>query len=160
MAIQLPRRRDVRPSRKYAQPITRQMIKPVPGRRDPGAQGGPSAAATPLAFGGGEGLMQAGTQLQELGAEWRRAELQQQQQRNALLLERLTLYIKDGLNEIIAKPLVVMSQQNKGSFPNFGGNQTQSPPSLGGGGHQGLLTEDYGRHYSTAKSTAFPAKEI
>jgi len=50
MAIQLPRRRDVRPSRKYSPPITRQMIKPVPGRRDPGARGGPSAAATPLAL--------------------------------------------------------------------------------------------------------------
>jgi hypothetical protein len=110
----LPHRRDQRGTRKYAQPITRQMIKPVPGRRDPGAQGGPSAAATPLAFGGGEGLIQAGTQLQELGAEWRRAELQQQQQRNALLLERLTLYIDQNLNKIIVDPPVVITQQNKG----------------------------------------------
>ena len=114
MAIQLPHRRDTRGTRKYAQPITRQMIKPVPGRRDPGARGGPSAAATPLAFGGGEGLIQAGTQLQELGAEWRRAELQQQQQRNALLLEQLKLFIGQSLDKIIVEPPVIMSQQNKG----------------------------------------------
>ena len=120
MAIQLPRRRDVRPSRKYAPPITRQMIKPVSGRRDPGAQGGPSAAATPLAFGGGKGLIDAGTQLQELGAEWRRAALQQQHQRNALLLEQLKLFIGQNLDKIIVDPPVVITQQNKGSALNFG----------------------------------------
>jgi len=139
MAIQLPRRRDVRPSRKYAQPITRQMIKPVPGRRDPGARGGPSAAATPLAFGGGKGLIDAGTQLQELGAEWRRAELQQQKQRNALLLERLTRFMKDGFAKIIAQPATGMSQQNKGGALNFGGNQNQSSSNIGGGGFLGKL---------------------
>ena len=116
----LPHRRDQRGTRKYAQPITRQRIKPVPGRRDPGARGGPSAAATPLAFGGGTGLVEAGTQLQELGAEWRRAELQQQQQRNALLLEQLRLFIGQKLDKILVDPPVVIAQQNKGSALNFG----------------------------------------
>ena len=139
MAIQLPRRRDVRPSRKYARPVTRQMIKPVPGRPDPGVSGGPSAAATPLAFGGGAGLVEAGTQLQQLGAEWRRAEIQRQNQRNALLLERVTLLMKDGFNKIVAKQPTGMSQQNKGGALNFGGNQNQSSSNIGGGGFLGKL---------------------
>ena len=139
MAIQLPRRRDVRPSRKYARPVTRQMIKPVPGRPDPGVSGGPSAAATPLAFGGGAGLVEAGTQLQQLGAEWRRAEIQRQNQKNALLLERVTRFMKDGFAKIIAQPITGMSQQNKGGALNFGGNQNQSSSNIGGGGFLGKL---------------------
>ena len=89
MAIQLPRRRDVRPSRKYAQPITRQMVKPVPGRRDPGARGGPSAAATPLAFGGGAGMEELGKGLMYWGEELRVTAQKEEAQKNAILLDRL-----------------------------------------------------------------------
>ena len=140
MAIQLPRRRDVRPSRKYARPVTRQMIKPVPGRPDPGVSGGPSAAATPLAFGGGAGLVEAGTQLQQLGEKWRLAEIQRQKQRNALLLERVTNLMTDGFNKIVAKQQPTrIAQQNKGGVPPFGVKQTPSPSSTGGGGFPGKL---------------------
>ena len=104
MAIQLPRRRDVRPSRKYAPPITRQMIKPVPGRRDPGARGGPSAAATPLAFGGGAGLEEAGKQLMALGDQWAKEEAIAQAQRNALLQEALIMGITQQLKEMSSSP--------------------------------------------------------
>ena len=139
MAIQLPSRKAPQGRRKYAQPITRKNIQRVQGRPDPGARGGPNAAATPLAFGGGKGLIETGTQLQQLGEKWRLAEIQQQKQRNALLLERLTRFMKDGFAKIIAQPVIGMSQQNKGGAQNFGGNQNQSSSNMGGGGFPGKL---------------------
>lgn len=126
MPIQLPKRRDVRGNRKYAQPITRRNIKAVQGQRDPGAAGGPNAAATPLAFGGGKGLIDAGTDLQILGAQWRQAELRQQSQRNALLLERLTILIKDGVDRIT------------------GGSGTHSALNMPGGGQSPFGNPSFG----------------
>ena len=131
MAIQLPRRRDVRPSRKYAQPITRQMIKPVPGRRDPGARGGPSAAATPLAFGGGAGLEEAGKQLMALGEQWAKEEAIAQAQRNALLQEALIMGITQQLKEMSSTPNTKTSVTGT---PNLGGltsPKIQAAPSGG-----------------------------
>ena len=131
MAIQLPRRRDVRPSRKYAQPITRQMIKPVPGRRDPGARGGPSAAATPLAFGGGAGLEEAGKQLTALGDQWAKEEAIAQAQRNALLQEALIIGLTQQLKEMSSTPNTKMAVTGT---PNLGGltsPKTQAAPSGG-----------------------------
>ena len=140
MAIQLPSRKAPQGRRKYAQPITRRNIQRVQGRPDPGAKGGPNAAATPLAFGGGKGLIEAGTQLQQLGEKWRLAEIQRQKQRNALLLERVTDLMKDGFNKIVAKQQPTrIAQQNKGGVPPFGVKQTPSPSSTGGGGFPGKL---------------------
>ena len=134
MAIQLPRRRDVRPSRKYSPPITRQMIKPVPGRRDPGAQGGPSAAATPLAFGGGAGLEEAGKQLTALGDQWAKEEAIAQAQRNALLQEALIMRINQQLKEMSSSPNTKMAVTGT---PNLGGLTAPS----GGGGYKGPMTQ-------------------
>ena len=134
MAIQLPRRRDVRPSRKYAQPITRQMIKPVPGRRDPGARGGPSAAATPLAFGGGAGLEEAGKQLMALGDQWAKEEAIAQAQRNALLQEALIIGLTQQLKEMSSTPNTKTAVTRT---PNLGGLTAPS----GGGGYQGPMTQ-------------------
>ena len=135
MAIQLPRRRDVRPSRKYAQPITRQMIKPVPGRRDPGARGGPSAAATPLAFGGGAGLAEAGKQLMALGEEWAKEEAIAQAQRDALFQEKVLMYTIHKLKEMQLKPPTARTANTTplqlGGLPSSGGGY-QGPMTKGG----------------------------
>ena len=134
MAIQLPRRRDVRPSRKYAPPITRQMIKPVPGRRDPGARGGPSAAATPLAFGGGAGLEEAGKQLMALGDQWAKEEAIAQAQRDALLQEKVIMDLKYRLKEIQTAPPARTANTTPlqlGGLPSSGGGY-QGPMTKGG----------------------------
>ena len=133
MAIQLPRRRDVRPSRKYAQPITRQMIKPVPGRRDPGARGGPSAAATPLAFGGGAGMEEAGKQLMALGDQWAKEQAAEQAQRNALLLGEVVDYVDLILGQMASN----LKTSQRGGLPKL-----NLPNANVGGGHQGPLTKD------------------
>tara|TARA_R110002020_G_scaffold173776_5_gene364734 strand:- start:5150 stop:5605 length:456 start_codon:yes stop_codon:yes gene_type:complete len=128
MPIQLPRRRDVRGNRKFSQPITRRNIQAVQGRPDPGAQGGPNAAATPLAFGGGGGLIDAGEQLQQLGAQWRKAELQRVQQKNALDLERAIIYMDEGLGRIMGDPRSFATQNTRGQIPTppFRNNNTTS----------------------------------
>ena len=140
MAIQLPSRKAPQGRRQYAQPITRKNIKRVPNAADPGARGGPNAAATPGAFGGGKGLETAGKELMALGEKWRLAEIQRQKQRNALLLERVTDLMTDGFNKIVAKQPTGMSQRNKG-MPPFGGNQNQSSSSTGGGGYPDKLDD-------------------
>jgi hypothetical protein len=132
MAIQLPRRRDVRPSRKYAQPITRQMIKPVPGRRDPGARGGPSAAATPLAFGGGAGMEEAGKQLMALGEQWAKEQAAEQAQRNALLLGEVVDYVDLILGQMASN----LKTSQKGGLPKL-----NLPNANIGGGYQGPLID-------------------
>ena len=134
MAIQLPRRRDVRPSRKSAPPITRQMIKPVPGRRDPGARGGPSAAATPLAFGGGAGLEEAGKQLMALGEQWAKEEAIAQAQRDALLQETIIMRTIQQLEALQTAPptRTAFKQPQLGGIPSSGGGYqgpTMNDPS-------------------------------
>lgn len=142
MAIQLPSRKAPQGRRQYAQPITRKNIKRVPNAADPGARGGPNAAATPGAFGGGKGLETAGNQLTALGEKWRLAEIQRQKQRNALLFERVTLLMKDGFNKIVAKQQPThIAQQNKGGVPPFGVKQTSPPSSTGGGGYPGEVDD-------------------
>ena len=133
MAIQLPSRKAPQGRRQYAQPITRKNIKRVPNAADPGGRGGPNAAATPGAFGGGKGLVDAGTQLQQLGEKWRLAEIQRQNQRNALLLERVTDLMKNGFSNIVANQPTGMTQRAKGKVPPFGVKQTPSPSSTGEG---------------------------
>ena len=134
MAIQLPRRRDVRPSRKYARPVTRQMIKPVPGRPDPGVSGGPSAAATPLAFGGGTGLVEAGKSIQALGLQWTKEEAIAQAQRTALLEEAIVI---DRIRQFAAMQTApptrtAFKQPQLGGIPSSGGGYqgpTMNDPS-------------------------------
>jgi hypothetical protein len=133
MAIQLPSRKAPQGRRQYAQPITRKNIKRVPNAADPGARGGPNAAATPGAFGGGAGLETAGNQLTALGEKWAKEYAQEQAQRNALLLGEVTEYVDFMLGQMASN----LKTSQKGSLPKL-----NLPNANTGGGHQGLLTDD------------------
>ena len=69
----------------------------------------------------------------ELGEKWRLAEIQRQNQRNALLLERVTDLMKNGFSNIVANQPTGMTQRAKGKVPPFGVKQTPSPSSTGEG---------------------------
>ena len=129
MPVQLPRRREVRGNRKYAQPITRRNIQAVQGQRDPGAQGGPNAGATPLAFGGGGGLIDAGEQLQQLGAQWRKQEMLEQAQRNKIRQEAILLNLKYELDQLQNRPKTagIAKPNPQYNLPNAGGAGYQGP---------------------------------
>ena len=131
MPIQLPRRRDVRGNRKFSQPITRRNIQAVQGRPDPGAQGGPNAAATPLAFGGGGGLIDAGEELQQLGAQWQRQEMLEQAQRNKIRQEAILIRLKYDLDQFTNRPPTAGTAKL---------NPQSNLPNAGGGGYQGPMT--------------------
>lgn len=129
MPVQLPRRREVRGNRKYAQPITRRNIQAVQGQRDPGAQGGPNAGATPLAFGDGSGLVDAGNQLQQLGAQWQKEAAVEQARRDALLLERVILDTTRQLKQLQTSPPTRTGILNKS---NVLGGINKNNPDVGG----------------------------
>lgn len=134
MPVQLPRRRDVRGNRKYAQPITRRNIQAVQGQRDPGAQGGPNASATPLAFGGGKGLIDAGEQLQQLGAQWQKQEMLEQAQRNKIRQEAILLNLKYELDQLQIRPKTagIAKPSSRPNLPNAGGGGYMGPMTSGG----------------------------
>ena len=144
MPIQLPKRRDVRGNRKYAQPITRRNIKAVQGQRDPGAAGGPNAAATPLAFGDGKGLIDAGTDMQILGAQWQRQEALEQAQRDRLQQEMILVRLKHELEKLASQPPtqgVANINQNR-NLPNVGGGYGGPMTQGGDGADMGVWKEN------------------
>tara|TARA_R110000751_G_scaffold31841_2_gene80569 strand:+ start:891 stop:1337 length:447 start_codon:yes stop_codon:yes gene_type:complete len=133
MAIQLPSRKAPQGRRQYAQPITRKNIKRVPNAADPGGRGGPNAAATPGAFGGGKGLETAGNQLTALGEKWAKENAQEQAQRNALLSGEVTDYVDFILGQMASN----LKTSQKGNLPKL-----NLPNANTGGGHQGPLNDD------------------
>ena len=149
MAIQLPSRKAPQGRRQYAQPITRKNIKRVPNAADPGARGGPNAAATPGAFGGGKGLEEAGSQLTALGEKWAKEAAVAQAQRDALLQEKVIMDLKYRLKEMQTAP------------PTQTANMT--PLQLGGanagGGYQGPMTQDGSIPKSQMKAGKIPWNE-
>jgi hypothetical protein len=133
MAIQLPRRQAPQGRRQYAPQITRKNIKRVPNAADPGVRGGPNAAATPGAFGGGEGLETAGDKIHAFGVQWAKTLAAEEAQRNALLQESIINKINQQLKEMQTNPPTQVKK-------------THTKPSTqqglpGGGGYQGQMTQ-------------------
>jgi|10_taG_2_1085330.scaffolds.fasta_scaffold101023_2 hypothetical protein len=152
MAIQLPSRKAPQGRRKYAQPITRKNIQRVQGRPDPGARGGPNAAATPLAFGSGEGLIEAGSQLTALGEKWAKEEAVAQAQRDALLQEKVLMDTIHKLKEMQLKPPTARTGILNAPNLNLGGANA-------GGGYQGPMTQKGDIPRSQMKSGGIPWNE-
>ena len=152
MAIQLPSRKAPQGRRKYAQPITRKNIKQVSSASDPGARGGPNAAATPLAFGGGKGLIEAGTQLQQLGEKWAKENAIAQAQRDALLQEKVLMDTIHKLKEMQLKPPTAQTGILNAPNLNLGGANA-------GGGYQGPMTKGGNIPESKMKAGKIPWNE-
>ena len=152
MAIQLPRRQAPQGRRQYAQPITRKNIKRVPNAADPGGRGGPNAAATPGAFGGGQGLETAGNQLTALGEKWAKEAVVAQAQRDALLQEKVLMDTIHKLKEMQLKPPTTRTGILNAQQLNLGGANA-------GGGYQGPMTQDGSVPKSQMKAGKIPWNE-
>ena len=149
MAIQLPSRKAPQGRRQYAQPITRKNIKRVPNAADPGGCGGPNAAATPGAFGGGKGLEDAGSQLTALGEKWAKEAVVAQAQRDALLQEKVLMDTIHKLKEMQLKPPTTQTGVLNAQKLNLGGANA-------GGGYQGPMTQEGDIPRSQMKSGGIP----